>query len=330
MAKYLHSKVKTYEQCPQKYKFRYIDGIQAERRTIEAFLGDVVHQTLRKLYSDLQAGRSTTYEELLSSYKQHWDSQYAPTIKIVRGNASIESYFESGSRMIQGYYRWFHPFTDASTLGLELEVSFPIATDAEFHGFVDRVTQTSPHRYEIHDYKTSRRLPSTADVKRDLQLPLYEIAVRHTLGADIREVTLVWHYLAFDREFRCRRSSKELEATKQTMLRSIGRIESARGFPTRETPLCDWCEYYEICPAKQRIVLPSILQLAGSQGQSPSLIYGEGSGREGKGLKHPVLSAFRWLLSLLWRPLRFILVAGASGQRTRRKQGRKARRRSLR
>src|SRR3989338_5221143 len=53
MATYSNSRVSTYETCPYQYKLHYIDKIIPEvPQTIEAFMGDLVHQTLEKLYTD--------------------------------------------------------------------------------------------------------------------------------------------------------------------------------------------------------------------------------------------------------------------------------------
>ena len=46
---YSHSRLETFEQCPQKYKFRYIDNIRTETEGIEAFVGKRVHEALEKL-----------------------------------------------------------------------------------------------------------------------------------------------------------------------------------------------------------------------------------------------------------------------------------------
>ena len=62
---------------------------------------------------------------------------------------------------------------------------------------------------------------------------------------------MIWHYLAFETELKTTKTEKELEAVKGVALEVIQEIESARDFPTRETPLCNWCEYYDICPAKK-------------------------------------------------------------------------------
>ena len=49
MAVYSNSKLSTFEQCRQKYKFQYIDKIRIPGESIEAFLGSRVHEALEKL-----------------------------------------------------------------------------------------------------------------------------------------------------------------------------------------------------------------------------------------------------------------------------------------
>jgi len=52
MTMYSHSKLRSYEQCPQKYKFQYIDKIKVEvKESIELFLGRRTHKTLKKTLS---------------------------------------------------------------------------------------------------------------------------------------------------------------------------------------------------------------------------------------------------------------------------------------
>jgi hypothetical protein len=43
---YSHSRLETFETCPQKYNFRYIDEIaKLKEQTVEAFVGSRVHET---------------------------------------------------------------------------------------------------------------------------------------------------------------------------------------------------------------------------------------------------------------------------------------------
>lgn len=250
MANYSHTKLSTFEQCPQKYKFRYLDGLQVEKKTIEAFLGNCVHAALEKLYADRRLAKLDTVEELLAFYEQHWRANYTPDIEVVRADRNPQNYFEAGKGMLAGYYRRYHPFDQGTTLDVELQVSFPLAEGTHFQGYVDRVAKNGDHCYEIHDYKTSRSLPSQGQVERDRQLPLYEIALRHR-WPDTQEVKLIWHYLAFDARLEATKTPAELEVLKESTLRLVRKIEATREFPTRESPLCDWCEFYNICPAKQ-------------------------------------------------------------------------------
>ena len=69
MATYSHSRISTFEQCSLKYKYRYIDKVETEIvRTIETFMGDLVHQTLEKLYKDLKFQKVNTVDELVDFY----------------------------------------------------------------------------------------------------------------------------------------------------------------------------------------------------------------------------------------------------------------------
>ena len=76
MPSFSHSKLTTYQQCPQKYKFRYIDEIPPPIRSIELHLGDTVHRTLEKLYADAKRGQTHSCDEILAFYQQKWDEGY--------------------------------------------------------------------------------------------------------------------------------------------------------------------------------------------------------------------------------------------------------------
>jgi putative RecB family exonuclease len=251
MARYSNTKLSTYEECPQKYKFRYIDGIDRPHETIEAFVGILVHQALAKLYADLKESRTNSCEDLLEFYEAQWKASYGPHVKTVRRDRTPDSYFTAGQRMISDYYRKNLPFQAGEMLGTEIEVSMVMHEDCEFHGIVDRLARTGDKSYEIHDYKTSARLPLERTLQGDRQLAMYELAIRQR-WPNAEAITLVWHYLRFSKEFRLQKSKDDLDAVKQGALRVIQEIERARTFPTKESSLCDWCEYYDVCPAKHK------------------------------------------------------------------------------
>ena len=82
MPVFSHSRLETYETCPQKYKFRHIDQIlKPEEQTVEAFVGSRVHETLHKLYRDLQLTKLTPLDELIEYYAERWKANWSSTIK---------------------------------------------------------------------------------------------------------------------------------------------------------------------------------------------------------------------------------------------------------
>jgi putative RecB family exonuclease len=246
-----HSKLTTYQQCPQKYKFRYIDEIPPPIRSIELHLGDSVHRALEKLYADALHGQTHSCDEILEFYQQKWDEGYTPQMRIVRSGTTAGTYLEIGRRMLLAYHKKFYPFTQSTTLELEQKFAYPISEDHEIRGIIDRLAKAGDSSLEIHDYKTSRRLPDPSQVASDSQLALYEIALRHR-WPETGRISLVWHYLAFGKEIRITKTPRQLETIQQNTLSLIKRIESTTSFPTQVTPLCDWCEYKEICPAMKK------------------------------------------------------------------------------
>ncbi|MBN2200154.1 MAG: PD-(D/E)XK nuclease family protein, partial [Candidatus Aminicenantes bacterium] len=122
-----------------------------------------------------------------------------------------------------------------------------------FKGIIDRLMLTPDGAFEVHDYKTSSGLPDQTQVDSDRQLALYQVGVQ-TLWPESQEVRLVWHYVAFDMEMRSARTPEALEALKTEIMALIDRVEEAKEFEPCESPLCDWCPYWDLCPVKKHLV----------------------------------------------------------------------------
>jgi putative RecB family exonuclease len=264
MPLYSHSRLQTYENCPLQFKYRYVDKIETEvEQTIEAFLGSRVHEALEKLYHDLKMTRQTSLDELLSYFNQIWQKNWLDSILVVRKEYAPEDYRKLGEKCISDYYRHYHPFDQGKTLSLEQIILVPLDKEGKYRirGFIDRIVLTGDRRYEIHDYKTSGYLPDQATLDSDRQLALYQIGVEER-WKDVREVDLVWHYLVFDREMRSRRAPAELKELKTQTIELINQIEKAKKdekFPPNESNLCDWCQFYSICPSKKHFYQVELL-----------------------------------------------------------------------
>ena len=248
MSVYSHSRINSFENCPLKYRYRYIDQIKRDVQSIEAFMGKLVHEVLELLYSDLHRARSSRAGDYVAIFEQLWARNYTPAVKIVRDGLTPEYYRQQGIRCVAGYFDRYSPFRSGEVIGCEDKVEFPLDGENRFQmrGYIDRIDRVADGVIEIHDYK-SGALPRRDSLKRDRQLTLYEIGLRHR-WPDLREVRHVWHYLAHDREFVERRTADDLSRTRLSTIRAIRTIESTTRFPARTSPLCSWCEYRDICP----------------------------------------------------------------------------------
>jgi putative RecB family exonuclease len=250
MPLYSHSQLETFQACPLKYKFRYIDRIRRpEEQSIEAFVGSCVHSIFQKLYDDLLLRKLNALEELLAHYRFVWERAYKSTIKIVRDDLTPENYFKYGEQCIRNYYARYLPFDQSQTLGTEAHVVFSLdaSGDHRFQGYIDRLARRKDGTYEIHDYKTSRTLPSQEEADSERQLALYQVGLT-SRWADVERVDLMWHYVGLDSTLRSTRSPGQLRDLKEKTIALIDLIEGTTKFEPVKSNLCKWCEYRPLCP----------------------------------------------------------------------------------
>lgn len=243
-----HSRLSCFEQCPQKFRYKYIDKVKTEtEETIEAFLGKRVHESLEKLYHDMRLERLRSLEEILEFYNSRWDKNWDENKIIVNGNRPIGQRRNMGEKFLTDYYNRHSPFNHSRTIGLEMPIKIDLNGDGKFkiRGFVDRIS-LAENTIEIHDYKTGSRLPSAEQLGQDRQLALYAIAAGKMLPF-AKEINLVWHFLAFDKEIRLIADEKRLEQVKHSTISLIEKINSEKEFPAKQSPLCPWCEFQKHC-----------------------------------------------------------------------------------
>ena len=249
MTIYSHSRLSCFEQCPQKYKLQYIDKVETEvEESIEAFLGSCVHETLEKLYQDLKFQKENTLEDLIGYLHMIWDENWNDSIIIVKEEYGHDNYLKMAEKYITDYYKRYYPFDQGKTIALEERILINLDEDGNYQlqGYIDRLVEIEDGFYEIHDYKTNSRLPLKEYIQNDRQLALYMIGVKNNYP-DVRDVRLIWHFLAFDKEIDSTRSDEELENLKKETISLIDEIENEEKFEANPSYLCDWCEFKPVC-----------------------------------------------------------------------------------
>lgn len=251
---YSHSQLSMYEDCPLKYKLRYREGIKRAAEGVEGFLGTMVHDTLKKCYDDLRFTKANALSDLLAYYNRIWQEKWHDSVVILKEDLVEEHYRALGEKLIETYYKRYAPFDSDITIGTEMSLNFSLDDQNRYRmtGYIDRLSRTQGDVHEIHDYKTSAYLPSQEDADNDRQLGLYNIGIQKRWPA-IKNIRLVWHYLAFDTELVSHRPPEAISNLVRDTKRLIDEIEAARDFPPRESPLCDWCEYPDLCPRRKHL-----------------------------------------------------------------------------
>ena len=249
---YSHSQLSTYEGCPLKYKLCYRDKIKRDIEGVEAFLGTVVHETLKKCYDDVRLTRRHSLDELASYSNNIWHQNWHDGIIITRKDVTQEHYKALGGKMLETYYQHYAPFDQDITIGTEMRVRFSLDDSGRYQlqGIIDRLARTRDGVHHVHDYKTSAYLPSQEDVDNDRQLAFYQIGVQKRWPY-VKEVELVWHYLAFDLQLVSQRSQEKIAELVEKTTRLIDGIESDEEFLPTESDYCKWCEYPDLCPNRK-------------------------------------------------------------------------------
>ncbi len=248
--KFSPSKLDTYENCPRRYQYRYVDKIKRDRPSIEAHLGTAVHAALEKLYDSVRHGKILSLEPALQAYETAWEASWSDLIEIRRKEFSVDDYRRIGRECVESYYEAHKPFDRDKTVDVERRVGFSIDLDGaeiRIEGFVDRLAIGPDGAFEVHDYKTGAHLPTQEDADKDRQLAVYELAVRR-LWPDVKGVRLVWHYLRHGKDIISTRGDEARESLRRELETLLRAIKNDHEFAPKKSALCDWCEYRDLCP----------------------------------------------------------------------------------
>lgn len=212
-------------------------------------MGSRVHDALEWLYDQVRNSRKPSTKEVISAYQNGWEEEWSNDIRVVKKGFIADDYRAVGEQCLRTFCARHEPYQEGIVLGLEEGFQIALDESTVLNGFIDRLMKVDGDIYEVHDYKTSQRLPTPDQAQADEQGSWYALAVRDRFP-QASEIRLVWHYLRHDEQLKTTRSDQELELLKEDIARRIAAIEAETVFPAQESGLCNWCDYFGICPAK--------------------------------------------------------------------------------
>lgn len=262
MVVYSFSQLGLYQQCPKKYQFRYLDGLEKSFETTpDLLLGTSVHSSLERFYQQLNIYKKPQKSDLIeyfdtqrsSSLQEHWEKI------VMKWDQTLDDYQRRGQHYLSDYYDLHTPFEDIKIVGTELLLHFTLEdwpNAPKFRGIVDRLDKDWEY-FVINDYKTNKNLPPEQKDEYREQLTLYAQGIRQKYGKYFKNIKARLHYLHFwlvdEREI----TDENLDPILQKYKNLISEIETARfdhnmgvenAFPTNQNPYCKYCEYQMLCP----------------------------------------------------------------------------------
>jgi putative RecB family exonuclease len=193
-------------------------------------------------------------DEILKVHRSLWKEKWHDRVAIVYQNKTARDYFYLGEECIARFYRQNHPFKE-KVIANEHEMVFLLDNDENYRikGIVDRIDHDGDGNWEIHDYKTGKRALSQKAADKDHQLALYQIGLMSEID-NIKSVKLVWHFIQHGIKVESTRTSEDIKKviaeTKSSIDDIRQKVKNGGEFPPKTTMLCNWCYYWEECPAQ--------------------------------------------------------------------------------
>lgn len=245
------SSINTYRECPQKFKFSRIDGLQ-EPPTWHTHLGTFVHEVLEHFYQVDADDRTLDSARALATARwkeSGWEEQVNGLLKPL---GSITDFKKAAFECITNLWQLEDP-QQTEIDGMEHEVLAEVDGVA-MKGYIDRFIFGDDGKVVIGDYKTGN--PPNPRFKSEdekfFQLLAYALMLEAADQEETSRVQLLYLKLGASHEVTV--TPVKLAIARGVIVETKEAIDNActtGSFECNVTKLCDWCHFKPICPAHQ-------------------------------------------------------------------------------
>lgn len=256
------SSINMYRQCPRKYYYRYIARLPT-KPSIHLVRGTIAHSVLEFIFDeefpkDLD-WRTALQLKTLQLLEKYWKEHEEELNSLELTPEELNQYKEETKMML---LNWEQHLAQRITKRMELGMSFEEALELftpqreieyrdeelQVRGYIDAVEEVDG---EVHliDYKTSKKPVITSDYR--LQLGIYALMYLRKHQEVPAGVGI--HFLRHDKQVMQVNDDLLLEAQFEIeQVHMMTQSNSIVDYPKNITPLCNWCDFYEVCFAKKR------------------------------------------------------------------------------
>lgn len=232
------SSVKTYTQCPRKYRYTYIDRIQ--RKEWEHLdLGNFCHKTLEifhREYKDNKDGVKSLNSLMTNSFNTA-RKDFELTEEVLRDAQSL----------LREYLAKVSKAKMPNVQGIEIPFEFELDKDLIIRGFIDRLDLVKD-RYKIVDYKTTKN----TKYLEPFQLNIYGLWLikEHPEVKTFDGSYILLRHKSTTKDYTI--NMADLNKTKRDLIGYADRINQEQDWKTAPSILCRWCDFNDICDFRKQ------------------------------------------------------------------------------
>ena len=250
-----YSAVRTFQSCPLKYRFRYIDGLPEECVSSALVFGSAIHAAVEFYFSQQLAGEDQPdLDTLLDVYQQSWQDRSEQDVRFGK-KETPDSLHDLADRMLRKFLESDLTQPEGRIIGVEEELRGELSPELpDLLGRIDLLLETDD-AVIVQDFKTSRSAWTEHQAEdQSEQLLLYaDLARRLVPGKQLRlqfavitkakvpKVQLL--EAAFD--------ENRLDRTKRVFESVWSAIQSGHFYPAPSPMQCPGCGYRNQCAAWQ-------------------------------------------------------------------------------
>jgi putative RecB family exonuclease len=247
------SAISTYQQCPLKYFFKYVEGLPEETVSASLVFGGAIHRAVQLHYQELLAGApSPDLDMLVAGYQDVWREHDMQRITFAK-DSDVSSLHSLADRMLRAFQASDLANPSGTILCIEEEFRDQLIPGCpDVLARVDLLIDAGPELV-VTDFKTSRSRwnQSQADDSAE-QLLLYSELVKEL--APGKPVTLQFSVLTKAKEpvfesFRVPADPRRIARTKRVAENVWRAIEAGHFFPAPSAMNCPTCPFRDPCRA---------------------------------------------------------------------------------
>nr|BDD46189.1 endonuclease [bacterium] len=237
MLKLSASSMGTYDKCPKKYHYRYIEKPDIEvKEWIHLEFGSCAHRALELFHMDLceNIRRPEEYPVIMRESFKRALKEF--NLKLLKPELPYLR------EILQDYLDGIKKNGLPQVVATELPFNFMVG-DYMVRGIIDRIDKVGPGEYHVVDYKTSK----SDKYLTDFQLVLYALAVQD-IYPDAKIVHGSYCMLKHKSSLKGWTFSEEDYVKAQERVLNLGTsISLDTVWQKKPTFLCGWCDYKTIC-----------------------------------------------------------------------------------